>query len=332
MSTDLEARSVGLVADIGGTNARFALVAADGEMLVQETLQCSDFEGPIQAARAFLQQVGVTRMPPRAAMAVASPVTSDYVHLTNNPWAFTIRDTKEALHLDRLRVVNDFVAQALAVPHLQDKDVVTIGPNVPGAEGEPILVMGPGTGLGVATLVFCDDTPLVLPGEGGHSTLPAITDHEARLISHIRKHFGHVSAERVLSGEGLVNLYRAVTQDAGQPLTGTIEPADVSRRALDGSDPLAAETLRRFFRFLGVVAGNKVLTVGARGGLVLAGGILPRMVDALRESEFHTWYTAKGRFHDYLSDIPVRLMVHPYPAFLGLASLVTDMKGVNKIG
>ena len=310
-----------LIADIGGTNARFALVAPDGrEAMHPLTLHCRDFAGPAEAARAYLKQIAPDEKPSRAAFAVACPVLEDQIALTNSAWHFSIADVRDSLRLERLEVVNDFIAVALSVPLLTDQDRVLVGPAGQPDPTAPVAVLGPGTGLGVSAMIPVGANWRALPTEGGHITMAAADDREAEILSWLRARQGHVSAERVLSGPGLANLYDALRGLAGlapQP----IFPAEISARA-EAGDIQAQQALETFFAMLGTVAGNLVLTVGGRGGVVIAGGIIPKLLPRFLTSDFRKRFEDKGRFRDYLKDIPVHVATHPYPAFLGLAGLV----------
>ncbi len=311
----------GLIADIGGTNARFALVTPGcSEALQPMVFHCADFAGPAEAARSYLEKVGPDRPPRRAAFAVASPVLADRIEMTNHVWRFSVAEVRRRLELEQLDVVNDFIAVALAVPHLGKDDKVAVG----GGQAEPtapVAVLGPGTGLGVSALVPAAGGWIPIPTEGGHVTMAAADDREAEVLAWLRARQGHVSAERVLSGPGLVNLYTALCGLAGEPVQ-TISPAEVTHRAAEG-DQRAAESLAMFFAMLGTVAGNLALTVGARGGVVIAGGIVPQVLPAFLASDFRRRFEDKGRFTGYLEQIPVHVAIHPYPAFLGLAGLVS---------
>ena len=311
-----------LIADIGGTHVRFALVTPGEAPAETVVMRCSDYAGPAEAATAYLRAVAPGVAPVRAAFAVASPVAGDRVELTNSPWAFSIAATGAALGLERFAVVNDFAAVALSIPHLGRGDLVQVGGG-DGVAGAPVAVLGPGTGLGVSGLVLGGDGGwVVLATEGGHVTMAAADEREAALLAWLRHRYGHVSAERVLSGPGLVSLYEAVAAHNGrQPVYNT--PDAISRRALDDTCAVCRETLDSFFVMLGTVAGNLALTLGARGGVYIAGGILPRMAAAFAGSGFRARFEGKGRFQPYLAAIPTRLVVHPQPAFAGLAGLVT---------
>jgi glucokinase len=310
----------GLIADIGGTNARFALVAPGGhDALEPQVFSCADFSCPTEAARAYLSRVAPAERPTRAAFAVASAVLGDEVQMTNHAWRFSVNAVRNDLGLDRLDVVNDFTAVALSVPLLSRSDMIPVGGGTADPSA-PIAVLGPGTGLGVAGLVPTPNGYLAIPTEGGHVTIAAADEHEARVIAWLRSRFGHVSAERVLSGPGLVNLHCALRGLSGLG-EEIITPAELSRRALSG-EPLAREALEMFFAMLGTVAGNLALSLGARGGVVIAGGIVPQLLPAFLASNFRRRFEEKGRFDSYLSAIPVQVAIHPYPAFVGLAGLI----------
>lgn len=311
-----------LIADMGGTNVRFALVDESGAVGPDMVLQCADFAGPDDAAKAFLAARGGAK-PVRGAFAVASPVTGDMIEMTNSAWRFSVHHVQRQLGLSDLKVVNDFTATALSVPHMGPNHLMKLGGAEPVA-GAPIAVLGPGTGLGVSGLVADSSGRWVaLATEGGHVTMAATDDFEAQVLAHLRRRFGHVSAERVLSGPGLLNLYEAVAAVQGVPASYSTAEA-VSSHGLDGSCPICRQALGLFFAMLGIVAGNLALSLGARGGVYVAGGILPRMAQAFFASEFRRRFEAKGRFAGYLAAIPTWLVIHPEPAFAGLAALTAE--------
>ena len=315
--------SVGLIADVGGTNARFALCSAAGEFISPVTLLCREYDSLESAVRAYLKRIDYRGTPIKtAAFAVACPVLQDFVSMTNNDWSFSIRGLQKALGLNSLTVVNDFVAQALAVPLLTQAQKIKIGTGEP-TEGFPIAVVGPGTGLGVSVLVPQNDgTWKALASEGGHATMPAPFPEEERVISFLRQEYGHVSAERVVSGMGLTNLYRTLLKLRGDESI-VLPPEEISKRALAG-DSLCREAVQMMFGLLGTLAGNLALTVGALGGVYIAGGIIPRdgLLEMFKESSFRIRFEAKGRFTSYLSRIPTYVMVLDYPAFLGLSGII----------
>ena len=314
-----------LIADIGGTNARFALHSGRGAPASLKLLACADYPGPGAAARAYLGDAALRRMPKRAAFAVASPVTGDRIAMTNHPWSFTIAGLKRELALDSLSVINDFAAIALALPALGEPDLVKVGGGAP-ASGAPLAVLGPGTGLGAAALVPGDGGPVPVATEGGHVTLAASDAREAAVIAAMAGRFGHVSAERALSGPGLVNLHAALASLDGASLdgadAGTPTPEEITAGAIAGADALCESALDMFFSMLGTVAGNLALSLGARGGVYIAGGIVPGLADALAASRFRARFEDKGRFRGYMEAIPTFVIIRPQPALIGLAALL----------
>ncbi len=307
-----------LIADIGATNARFAMARPDGIGDVR-VLACADYPGPAEAMRDYLDGIGSPRPPRQAAVAIACPVAGDHVAMTNCPWAFSQAALQRNLGLERLIVLNDFVAVALAVPHLGSRDRRQVG-GIRSEPDTPIGVLGPGTGLGVSSVVPTGRAWVALPGEGGHVTMPAADDREAAVLAALRRRHEHVSAERVLSGMGLVELYRALAEVDGREVPAR-DPAGITGAALDGSCPVSGAAVDMFCAMLGTVAGNLALTLGARGGVFVAGGIVPRLGERFDCSGFRARFEAKGRLRAYLEPIPAYVAVHPYPAFVGLKSL-----------
>ena len=312
-----------LVADIGGTNARFGWLA-DGADHVSDvaTLAGSDFSGPAAAARAYLAQLsarlGGGFQPPRAAaFAVAAAVGADQIALTNSGWRFSRQATQHDLGLAELVVLNDFEALALALPRLKPGQVRPIGPCLPPAVGA-LAVIGPGTGLGVAGIVSTAHGWVPVPGEGGHASLSAADAFESALLAVVRQQHAHVSAERLLSGIGLPLLHQAVAAVLGQPATA-LSAQDIFERGLARQDVLCERTLDAFCALLGSFAGNVALVLGARGGVYIGGGIVPRLGERFFESQFRERFEAKGRFLDYLRAIPTALITDTLIALTGAA-------------
>jgi glucokinase len=240
--------------------------------------------------------------------------------MINIDWRFSQTALKDELGLSRLLVVNDFAAIAWGLPQLGPADLLTLGDGKPAARAT-FAAIGPGSGLGVASLVPASEDWAVVTGEGGHATMAAFTDEEAEVVRLVReRHGGHCSAEHVLSGPGLVNLYVALAEMAGRGRP-TVTPRDVSELAKQG-EPLARKAQGMFFAMLGTVAGNLALTVGARGGVFIAGGIVPQVLDAFARSEFRERFEAKGSYRDYLAAIPTHVITAPLPAFRGLRMLL----------
>lgn len=306
-----------LIADIGGTNARFALLDADRRFYAERILACADFSSLTAATEAYLAEVAAPR-PQRAAMAVATPVAGDRIRFTNNHWSFSTEVVRRDLGLEQLLILNDFTALALALPLLSPNERRAVGGGTATAEA-PIGLLGAGTGLGVSGLLWSKNGWIPLQTEGGHVTFSAGDEREWAISRVLQRQFGHVSPERLLSGPGLVNLYTALATVEGwsaEPLN----PADISSRGLDGSCPHCADVLNLFCGALGATAGNLALTLGARGGVYIGGGIVPRLGDFFDGSAFRARFEAKGRFSDYLAAIPTWVITADNPAFRGVAA------------
>lgn len=313
----LDIMETSLLADIGGTNARFALADASGAIAGVRILPCKDFPTLEAAAEAYLALEGHHGRPRQGAFSLAGPVTGDRIRMTNLPWEFSISRVRDHLAMDRLDVVNDFTALALSIPALDEDSRAQIGEGEPLADS-PIAVLGAGSGLGVSALIPGPQGWTALATEGGHVTMAAINDREAAVLAILRKQFDHVSAERVLSGPGLVNLYEAVNLvDGLEPLPRTA--ADITEEGVrHGGDAHCVEALEMFCGMLGTVAGNLALSLGARGGTYIAGGIVPRVLPFFTHSRFRKRFVEKGRMRDFLGPIPTYVVTHPLPAFLGL--------------
>lgn len=305
-----------LLADIGATNARFGLVR-NGALNESRILACADFASPADAALTFLADIPAADRPRQGAFALAGPVLGDEVTMINRGWTFSLEGTRKALGLDRFVAVNDFTAVALAAPRLGPDDVMKVGGGV-AVDGAPIAVLGPGSGLGVSGVLPRPGGWVALSGEGGHATMAACDDREAEVLAALRGRFGHVSAERVLSGPGLAALYAALAEVNGDLLKEPPEAAEITANGMSGSDALAVETLELFCALLGTTAGNLALTLGASGGVLVAGGIVPRLGERFARSPFRARFEDKGRLRPYMEKIPTAVVTHPLPAFLGL--------------
>jgi glucokinase len=306
-----------LVADIGGTNARFALATPEGRIESERILSGADYPDLIQAASAYLRDLPGPR-PRRAAVAVATPVTGDWIQFTNSPWSFSTEAARQALGLERLLILNDFTALALALPLLGPDERRQVGGGTAVTEA-PIGLIGPGTGLGVSGLVWSGHHWIALETEGGHVTFSAASEREWAIYRVLQRRFGHVSPERLLSGPGLINLYTALAEIQGWPAED-LAPADMTERALAGSCPHCVEVLEIFCGALGTTAGNLAITLGARGGVYIGGGIVPRLGDFFDRSAFRARFEAKGRFSDYLAAIPTWVITAKNPALRGAAA------------
>ncbi len=311
-----------LIADIGGTNARFALVGATGEPFNEQVLRCADYPTLQDAAIAYLTAHDLVGKIQTATFAVASPITGDLVRMTNLAWEFSIKAVGQDLGLARLDVINDFTAVALGIPELTPDDYTQIGEGEPVA-GSPIAVLGPGSGLGVSALVPIDGQShyTALATEGGHVTMAPVSDRESAVLAQLRKQFEHVSAERLVCGPGLVNLYDTLAFLDGVEAE-KLTAAEISERAIARRDAVCVEALDMFCAMLGTVAGNLALSLGSRGGVYIAGGIIPRFLSWFAHSRFRKRFVEKGRMRAFLGPIPTYVVTHPYPAFLGLCAHV----------
>jgi glucokinase len=320
-----------LLGDIGGTNARFGWQAnATTEISHVQVLPCNEHESLLTAVLHYLKQAGLP-VPPVAAFGMANPVTSDQVFMTNHDWQFSISELRQVLGLHRLVLLNDFTALALALPFLPSHSLRQVG----GGKAVPLAaigLLGAGTGLGVSGLLpNGTEAWLPLSGEGGHVSLAAQNALEFAVLQYLQQRFGHVSAERVLCGQGLVDVCQALQSIAGVPTVSQLQtPAAVLQHDQAGS--MAAQTVDLFCGFLGSVAGDLALTLGARGGVYIGGGIVPRLAPArFAASPFRARFEAKGRFANYLQAIPVWVIDSPVsPALQGASAALNISSNANR--
>jgi glucokinase len=315
-----------LVGDVGGTNARFALIEAPDALPTDvATLPCAEHPSLQAAMQHYL--AGLARPAPRwCAIGIANPVVGDQVRMTNHHWSFSIEEVRRLLGLERFLVINDFTALALSLPALAAADLRQIGPGAAIPEA-PLGLLGPGTGLGVSGLLQARHGVRAIPinGEGGHVTLPPTDEREDAVVRQLRGRFGHPSAERALSGPGLVNLYEAMCEIDSVPAQ-TLDAAGVTASAAEGHDAQCRAAVDLFFSFLGTIAGNLALSLGALGGMYIGGGIVPRLGDAIDRSSFRERFEAKGRFRGYLRAIPTYVVqARVSPALVGAARALDDL-------
>lgn len=330
-STPSSAAFPRLLGDIGGTNVRFALETAPMQIGPVTALKVADFPSLEAALRQYLDGLAVSGqvVPQHAAIGLANPVTGDQVRLTNHNWSFSIDGMRRTLGLQTLVAINDFTALALALPHLpaDGLEQVRSGTAVPTA---PLALLGPGTGLGVSGLVPAPGGQAVpLAGEGGHIELMPDTDDEWVAWRAAHRNIGRVSAERLLSGSGLSHIHAALAAETGTLLLAPLQPDQVTAGAFERNDPLCQRTMAVFFGLLGSVAADIALVLGARGGVYLGGGILPRFVPALQASSFAERFVAKGRMRGWLGDVPVHVITARHPALAGLSRALDERLGVG---
>jgi glucokinase len=324
-----------LVADIGGTNARFALERGPGWIEETETLPCADYPRFQDAAHAYLARHGAagaqgsanggTRRGAdvrHAVIAIANPVEGDHVKMTNHCWEFSLEAARTELGLETLLAVNDFAALAMALPQLPSSELVQVGGGAPAADGA-IGLVGAGTGLGVAGLLPAQGRWTVLQSEGGHAAFSPADRREQEILAYCWQRWDHVSAERLVSGPGLALIHEALGAHAGAK-PAPLEPAEIVERALVGADRLCVDTLDTFCRMLGTVAANLAVTLCARGGIYIGGGVVPRLGDWFVRSSFRSRFENKGRFSDFAARIPCFVIHAPYPALGGAAAMLAE--------
>jgi glucokinase len=309
-----------LVADIGGTNARFALETAPGRLEKVVTLACADHLRFSDAVRCYLRQCG--EQVRHAAIAIANPVGGDRIRMTNHDWEFSISATRDALGLETLLVINDFAALARAVPNLRADELQAIGGGSAQA-GAMIGVVGAGTGLGVAGIIQHDGRWRTLQSEGGHVAFSPSDAREMAVLQYCWQHYDHVSAERLVSGPGIALIHAALAdwQRIGAP---PLDTATIVARALANTDPLCRETLECFCAMLGTMAANVAVTLCAQGGIYIGGGVAPRLGEFFAQSAFRQRFEHKGRFSAYNAKIPTLLITAPYPALAGAAAMLDE--------
>jgi glucokinase len=315
-----------LLGDVGGTNARFAWQETAATPIESVcTYPCKDHESLLKALQHYLREERKPQ-PSVGCIGIATPMVGDEVKMTNHHWSFSISALERALGVQRLLVINDFTALALSLPSLPASDLFQVGGGQP-QPGAPVALLGAGTGLGVSGLLPLPRRAGLLPitGEGGHVTLAPTNEREEAVVRELRRRYGHASAERALSGPGLVNLYHALCTLDGVAAT-LATGAQITDAAVSASDAQCVEAVALFFSLLGTVAGNLALSLGARGGVYIGGGIVPRLGDAILHSGFRAAFEQKGRYRDYLAPIPAYVITAKQsPALLGASRALDEL-------
>ncbi len=313
-----------LLGDVGGTNARFALERAPGQIDTVRILPCADYAEFADAVEAYLSECG---SPPvrHAAIDIANPVQGDEVKMTNHTWSFSIEAARRRLNLDTLLIVNDFTALAMSLPHLEATHCQQIGGGKP-RPASVVGLVGAGTGLGVGGLIPSDGRWIALGSEGGHVSFSPADERDIAVLQYCWRIYSHVSAERLISGPGIELIYEALAARGGYRRE-PINTPEIAKRALAGTDPLCMETLECFCGMLGTVASNVAVTLGTLGGIYIGGGVVPRLGEYFARSPFRARFESKGRFSEYLTQIPTYAITAPYPAFVGVAAILAEHLG-----
>jgi len=308
-----------LIADIGGTLTRCALIDENGRQIAPESFENRGFGGVPEVLQHYLKRRRMSDRPRAAALAIAGPITGDRVAMTNLPWAFSQAELAETLELERLVVINDFAAVAWSLPLLESRDLHKVGGGIPVPQ-QPLAALGPGSGLGVAVLLPVGDNWAVLAGEGGNASAAPVTPMEVAVVDALRDESGYCAIETLISGPGLARIHAALARRSGQENPG-LTPAAISAAAARGN-ALALEAQSMFFSLLGGLAGDIALTAGARGGVYIAGGIIPRLLKVFAVSPFRERFEAKGRYRRYLAEIPTYVITADTPALIGLRKVL----------
>ena len=317
-----------LLADIGGTYARFALEMSKGDFQHVVSLRCEDYPNFYAAMRAYLDGLPSLNIV-HAAVAIANPVDGDMVSMTNYHWQFSIEEMRQKLGFDTLLIVNDFTALAMALPRLGPNDVRQVG----GGEARKqsvIGLLGPGSGLGVSGLIPAGDGWISLGSEGGHTSFAPRNEREIAILRYVWKHFEHVSFERLVSGPGLELIYRALADHAGEAALDLQAP-EITQRALESVDRHCEDALDVFCALLGTAAANLAVTLGAMGGIYIGGGIVPRLGKYFETSSFRQRFEEKGRFSRYVAAIPTYVITAEHATFIGASSILdAQLRSLNQ--
>ena len=308
-----------LIADIGGLYARFAIETSYGEFAQQRSLRCADFPSFEAAMAAYLASLKSAPVA-HAALAIANPVDGDQVRMTNYHWQFSIEETRVNLGLDTLVVVNDFTSLAMALPRLGPQDFRQVGPGQ-AVKNSVIGLLGSGSGLGVSGLIPSGDGWTSLGSEGGHASFAPSDAREAAVLNYMWRQFDHVSFERLLSGPGLELTYMAIAE-LNKTQVKALSAPEITRCALEDKDPLCTQTLEVFCNMLGTAASNLALTLGATGGIYIGGSIVPRLGEFFDRSGFRSRFEQKGRFANYVGQIPTFVITAPEATFLGASAIL----------
>lgn len=316
-----------LIGDIGGTNARFALADHKAPGFSKEsTLKCADFASADLAIKQYLKDVGA-KSPDVICLAAAGPIVEQRVRFTNNPWSIAADELSEQFSISRVRLLNDFEAIAYSIPFLGEEDCLPFGlpePEPLDAQHYTIGILGPGTGLGAVGLRKHGELLIPIAGEASHGGFAPESHVQIDMLSVLRERYDRVSSERFVSGPGIENVYWAMCRIHGEQRP-RLKAAEIFAKAIDNSDPRAAESVQVFFEILGQVAGDYAMALGARDGIFIAGGIAKRYPDMLANSRFRSGFENKGRHRSIMEGIPTQLILHEQPGLLGASYCALEL-------
>ncbi|WP_017445282.1 glucokinase [Gayadomonas joobiniege] len=311
-----------LVADIGGTNMRIAQTTGINQLTDIRKYQVTDYASPAATIKAYIEETGCGKVTD-ACLAIASPIKGDVITMTNHSWQFSIEKSRCELGLSALHMINDFTAIALSVPFLQESQKVQIGGQAAVAN-KPIAVFGAGTGLGAAHVIPHAGKWIALAGEGGHVSFAPNSELERKVLAVLAEQFGHVSAERLISGQGIKNIYHALAKVLALPAED-LTPAEISAKAIAKECALCQQTLAMFAETMGSFGGNLAVNLLTEGGVYIAGGIVPRFIDYIKTSQFRQRFESKGRLASFNKNVPVFIVTEEQPGLLGAAAYLAQL-------
>jgi len=323
-----ETKTVNLVADIGGTNIRLAITDKNNNISDIETYQCNKFPHLSNVIEQYLTDKKLPAAQVNACLAIACPVDTDSISMTNLPWKFSQKQLKADLKLNSLTMINDYTAIAMAIPLLNDDQKVKVGRGEATGKNQPIAVCGPGTGLGVANLVNINNHWHCLGGEGGHTDFAPVDELDVKIFQQLKITKKRISYEQLLSGFGIEQIYQALlvindVQDTESK--NKLSAKEISSQALAGTCNISDQALSQFCRILGSFAGNLALTTGSLGGVYIAGGIVPRFVDYVDNSEFRKRFESKGRMTHLNENTPTYVITESQPGLMGAAAYINQI-------
>ncbi|MBL4910037.1 MAG: glucokinase [Alteromonadaceae bacterium] len=319
---------VNIVADIGGTNIRLAIIDNAQQLTKIASFQCRDFDSLAAVLAHYFAEQKLSNKTINACLAIACPVENDQVVMTNMSWSFSKQALKDTLKLNNLWLINDYTAIAHAIPQLTHEQKIQIGGGNT-VVNKPIAVCGPGTGLGVANLVNIDDKWVCLSGEGGHADFAPVNEEQVQLLQFLFTKYHHVSTEQLLSGLGLEQIFQALIAINSldiKPLSAT----EISQNAINNSCETSLLALQHFCKILGSFAGNLALTGGSFGGVYIAGGIVPRFIEFFKNSGFRKCFEQKGRFSNYNQNIPTFVITESQPGLLGACAYLCQQLSITR--